>query len=414
MSAIYTAPRPTLILPPAVRQQVANNGAKLVQLQKLAVYFGLAGGERGYNSTGDLLTRTSDGFDLNELWDLLIEVVNINNESRQTLVDFLTFPVTSPIERVPQAGTAVDFEIATEYGEPKGARVKLNYFNMAYDLEWYDIGIRYTWRFLATAPAAQIRAIANQVVEADNRNIFTKVMRTVFNPTNLSATIEGQAYTVYKFYNNDTTVPPAYKSNTFLSTHTHYFESGATTVDSGDVEQLLGAITEHGYLSSQGYRLVLLVNKQEGNQIRKFRLGQTNNNAAVANYDFIPSVSQPDFLLSATQQIVGVRPTGVLDGLEVIGSYADALIIQDDYIPAGYMVAFATGGRANLTNPVGFREHENSAIRGLQLVRGPVPDYPLIDSYYQRVFGTGIRQRGAGAVMEIANGGSYTTPTAYA
>lgn len=378
-----------------------------------SILFGL-GGESGYNSTGDQLTRTTDGFDLNTLWDELIDVVNINNESRNTLVNFLTFPVTDPIERVPQAGNTVNFEVATEYGEPRGARVKMTYFNLAYDLEWYDLAIRYTYRFLATSNAGHIRAIANQVIEADNRNVFMKVMRTIFNNTNLAATIEGQPYTVYKFYNNDgVQTPPSYKTNTFASSHQHYVTSGAATIDSGDFEQQLGLITEHGYEPLRGYQIVAMVNKAEGAAIRRWRLGVTNNNSAVANYDFIPAANQPDFLLSATQQIVGQRPAGTLAGLTVIGSYADVLVIQDDYIPAGYVVMFATGGPTNLLNPVGFRQHVDPALQGLKLVKGPQADYPLIDSFYQRVFGTGIRQRGGGAVMQITASGTYTIPTLY-
>jgi len=411
---VYPGMRPFVIPAGALRApRSEEDAARIVELQRLGVVPGFAGGEYGYNSTGDLLTLTSDGFDLNELWDEFVDVVNLNNEPRDNMVSFLTFPVTEPVERVPQAGNLVNFEVATEYGEPRGVRVKLTYFSLAYDIEWYDVGVRYTYRFLATAPASQLRAIANSVNEADNRNVFTKVMRTIFNSANLTATIEGQPYTVYKFYNNDGTVPPAYKTNTFLSTHQHYVTSGAATVDSEDVERLIGLVTEHGYEPAAGYQLVLLVNKQEGTQIRKFRLGQTNNNAAVANYDFIPAVNQPDFLLSATQQVVGARPAGTLQGLTVIGSYADVLVVQDDYIPAGYMVCFATGGPRNLQNPVGFRQHAQAALQGLQLVRGPVPDYPLIDSFYQRIFGTGVRQRGGGAVMQITAAGSYTAPPAY-
>jgi hypothetical protein len=52
-------------------------------------------------------------------------------------------------------------------------------------------------------------------------------------------------------------------------------------------------------------------------------------------------------------------------------------------------------------------------LRGLRLVKGAVPDYPLIDSYYQRGFGTGVRQRGGGVVMQVTASGTYTIPAAY-
>jgi hypothetical protein len=100
--------------------------------------------------------------------------------------------------------------------------------------------------------------------------------------------------------------------------------------------------------------------------------------------------------------------------MNVIGAYGPVLIIEEDYIPAGYMLLIASGGQANLQNPVGIREHANTALRGLRLVKGPNPDYPLQESYYQRGFGTGVRQRGVAVVMQ--NPGSvvaYQIPTAY-
>jgi hypothetical protein len=82
-------------------------------------------------------------------------------------------------------------------------------------------------------------------------------------------------------------------------------------------------------------------------------------------------------------------------------------------MPAKYMVAFATGGQNGVQNPVGIRQHSNPALRGLRLVKGRSPDYPLQEAYYQRGFGTGIRHRGAGVVMQVKASGSYTLPTEY-
>jgi len=36
-----------------------------------------------------------------------------------------------------------------------------------------------------------------------------------------------------------------------------------------------------------------------------------------------------------------------------------------------------------------------------------------VDSFYRRGIGTGIRHRGAGAVMQIKASGNYTVPAAY-
>jgi hypothetical protein len=132
-------------------------------------------------------------------------------------------------------------------------------------------------------------------------------------------------------------------------------------------------------------------------------------------WDFIPSTSEPARLQDVNVITVnGGQPAGDLGGLNVIGSYGDALIVEDDYVPAGYMVAFATGGRDNLQNPIGFREHANAALRGMRLVKGRNADYPLQDAYYVRGFGTGVRHRGAGVVMQIKAAGGYAPPALYA
>lgn len=82
-------------------------------------------------------------------------------------------------------------------------------------------------------------------------------------------------------------------------------------------------------------------------------------------------------------------------------------------MPAGYVLGFVSGGEDNIGNLIGVREHENAALRGLRLLRGSQHDYPLVDSFYQRAFGTGVRHRGAGVVMQIT-AGAYTVPAEYA
>lgn len=366
---------------------------------------------KGINASGDVLTQTADGRDLNDLWNEFSATITLRNERRQTLIDFLTYPVTKIIEDVTQVGTD-EFEEASEYGVPKGIRVEMPYFSMAFDFKWYDLAKRFTWQFLAEASTSQVEANHNAALEADNRLVFGKVMRTVFNPSNLSTDIRGNNFTVYKFYNADGTVPPAYNGNTFDGTHTHYLPSGAALIDSSDIEDMYEHLRHHGYSPANGSRIVVLVNSAQGKEIRRWRANVENNNTKKALYDFIPALGSPPFILPA-QGLVGTQPSADLEGLTVIGQYGPIIVVEEDYIPAGYVFMFATGGKAALNNPVGIREHANQSMRGLQLIPGP-GSYPLVESYYRRGFGTGIRQRGAGVVMQITTNGSYTAPTLYA
>lgn len=367
----------------------------------------LGGFDRGTNTQGDVLTQTADGRDLNDIWREFGAMLRAHNERRQRIIDLLTFPVTNPIEDVPQI-TGEDFEEASEFGVPKGIRGGA-FFSMGYDFKWYDLAVRYTWMYLAEATAGQVESLANMALEADNRLIFNKVLRAIFNNVNRSATIRNQAVNVYPFYNADGTVPPSYKSAIFDGTHNHFLVSGAATVDSGDLDDMATHLKHHGYGRQQGSQMLLIINSAQTPTVRSFRIANGDS------YDFIPAVGQPPFLLPAnTGGITPSQPAGVYQGMTVVGQYGDWLVLEDDYVPAGYLVGFATGGEMQATNPVGFRQHANAGLRGLRLVKGPDADYPLIDSYYNRGFGTGVRHRGAGVVMQVKAAGAYDIPADFA
>lgn len=365
-------------------------------------------GQAGFHDTRDVLvTSTTDGVDYNDMWREFQATVALQNSERQAIIDFLTFDVTENIETVAQLSSA-KFERASEYGEPRGIRQRPTSFSIGYDFGWYDLGARYTWQFLADADAAQVTAIHSAALDADNRLMFEVVLSALYNNTNRTAVIDGLEVPVKALYNADGTVPPQYKTNVFDGTHNHYLTSGAATVVSEDLDDLIEHLRHHGYDRTNGVTQVLLVHSREGKVIRTFR------QAAGDTYDFIPAAGEPqDLILEATQTVSGGRPGATYGGLNVIGKYGDLLIIEDDLFPVGYMVIIGTGGRQNLNNPVGLRQHKNPALRGMRLVKGRDADYPLIDSFYNRGVGTGIRQRGGSAVMQVTANASYTPPTEY-
>src|SRR5688500_12603266 len=220
------------------------------------------GSPTGIHTQGDVISRLTDGTDANDMWAELQAQLEIWNASRQAIVDFLTYPVVNQIESVAQ-GTSVDFEAASEFGVPVAVRAGISLFQMGYTLDWYDIATRYTWRFLLDADQRQVEAVHNQVLEADNRLVFTKVMNAIFRNTNRVASINNQNYNVYALYNADGTVPPTYKTNACTGSHTHYRTSGAAALDSGDVEELINDLRSHGYGENENSQIVLMVNKAQ-------------------------------------------------------------------------------------------------------------------------------------------------------
>lgn len=380
-------------------------------LRSMGLIPGIAGGAKGYNETHQIPFHTVDGYDLNDLWNEFNESIGLMNRNRSELIDRLTFEVNKPIERVPQIFTE-DFEEADEFGRPKGIRPG-EWWDMGYDLRYFDIGIRYSWRFLGEADARQVRQLNNAALEADRRLMYRTVMNRLFDNTTWQATLRGgTAVNVYPFYNGDdptnsngeAVTPPTYKSFTFTANHDHYLVSGGATVDSGDLWDMYRHIYHHGYTEGDA-TIILLVSEQEADVITGF------SRANGDRYDFIPAANNGiSFILDG--QIVGGQPrndTGLNGFPGFLGKYGPISIVQEDLIPADYMVMFASGGLRAENNPIGLRQHDNASLRGLKLIPAHV-HYPLVDSYYHHPIGSGVRHRGAGVVMQVKASGSYEVP----
>lgn len=402
---------------------VAKNILKNPLLRQQYI-LGQSGGADGTHEAADVIMQTIDGVSTNDLWTAFQQSIDLANRNRQPLIDFLTFNVTQPFEGIPTATSDTTFERASERGVPRSYRPEGSFQWLGYDFAWRDLAFRYTWEFLVDATAAQVDQQNNMAIAADRNTIFQEIMWTLFNNVNRATEIETRPYTVYTFYNGaDGAVPPPYKTNTFNSSHTHYLVSGAASIDpgnagtgvKGDLDDIIEHLEHHGYTPAEGADIVIMVNKQEGDLIRNWR---SVANGGTSLYDFIPARNTPTFLLPINLRTpdggTAQLPAPTLRGMTVIGSYGVATIIQEDYIPAGYVVGFATGGPDNAGNPIGFRQHQNPQMRGLRLVRGRREDYPLQEAIYQRGFGTGIRKRGAGVIMQIKASGAYQIPTAYA
>ena len=373
--------------------------------------FLISGEDLGFNERADAVIAAADGTDLNDFWDEVQQTIRLRNQQRGRLVDLLTFRVTELAEQVTLPGPA-DFEKASEYGLAKGIRTGVNRFWRGYDFDFYDLAVRYTWMFIADADIRQLRQLNNAALEADNRLVFKKVMTCLFNPINGSGLTDDQLpVTVYRFYNGDGEVPPPYANYTHAGTHNHYLTStglsASATLTPAVVEDIKDHLDHHGYTYQLGYTKVLWVNKQEADIMKTWRV------ATGATYDFIldPSQYAGGFYVPTDQKLVGAPATKVPGQ---IGTYGPWHVVQEDYIPAGYVAGIATGGPDNISNPIGIREHKNPSYRGLKIIPGDKNGYPLIESYYQRGMGTGIRHRGAGIVVQIDAGATYAVPAAYA
>lgn len=365
----------------------------------------LGGAEQGFNERADVV-QAADGTDINAFWAEVQSTIRLRNQARSSIIDTLSVRVTGISEEV-TVPSEVDFEEASEYGQPVGIRGGARRLWRGYDFKFYDLAVRFTWMFIAEATRQQLEMQHNMALEADIKLTFRKVMQRLFNPINGNGfTDKNEPTVVYAAYNGDGEVPPTYNLNTFAGSHNHYTISGAASVRSTDLDALARQTEEHGYTLQNGYRTVLWVNKQEADIIKTFRV------ATGAAFDFVinPALYGGKVWVPDNGSYVG-GPTGLVPG--EIGTYGPFHVVEEGYIPAGYMASIVSGGQDNIGNPIGIRQHANPAYQGLKVIPGQRSDYPLLDSFYRTGIGTGIRHRGAIAVMQIKATGVYTVPAAY-
>lgn len=378
---------------------------------KLRIWGG-EGNRSGIMVEGDILTHTPDGVDINQLWREFVRANTVYNEHKAAFVGMLTYNAQSDVELVPQIGD-FSFEVATEQGIPRGQNTNISYYQLAYAYQDYDLRLGYTWKFLRDSPSEQIEAIHTKAIQADQALVFKKVMEALFDNRSRQTIINSMSYDVHPLANSDGFIPPEYKGVTFDGTHNHYLSSGNTVIDSTDFEDCVNHLTEHGYGWDTGTQIVCFANRAQINKMRTWRFGITNNNAQVANYDFIPALGQPAVLVPNAEGLLGGQAPSTWNGMRVSGAYMDVMVIEEPLMPAGYMTFISTGGANVDENIVGIREHASPSWRGLKLMPGNQQRYPLIDGYYIHGFGTGIRRRTGAVIMQITSNASYTIPPQY-
>lgn len=369
--------------------------------------FGGDGGAVGYSTAGDVLvSQTADGIDLNSLWADAAAVMTEWNKRRSALAALVSYSTVNVGDAIPQSVGGDHFEVASEFGEPTGLRAEPDALVLGYSFEDWDLGTRFSWRFLRSASAEQVRSVINRALESDNRLTTGGILRRLYDP---AEGLNEFAHKVYGLYNGtDGITPPPHAGQTFPSATSHYLVSGNTALDPGDLLDGINAVRSKGFGTTANSRLLVLCHPNEAEIISTFRRGEETN-GITSKFDFIPSASAPAYLTE--ENVVGQVAPGEFGGLEVLGSFGPSWIVPSYFLPQSYIAVVATGGPNSPSNPVAFRQHANAAYQGLRIIPGRDQRYPLQDSFFQRSFGTGVRYRGAACVVQVKASGAYTAPT---
>jgi hypothetical protein len=235
------------------------------------------------------------------------------------------------------------------------------------------------------------------------------ILYRLFNPNTLMNEWHQTCYGLWT--GADGIAPPPWMGKEFDSTHNHYIATEAAQIDSEDLEGAFHTITEHGYgLKETGGQLLVFCNYDESIFIQSFRANvESRPSGPLARFTFVPSEAAPPYL--SPDFLIGKPAPAQFNGLNVVGSYGPAYIIETQLIPSGYVAVVATGGPDAMSNPIAVRHHPNPNYQGLRLIPGPNSSYPIVESFSARSFGVGTRHRGAACVLQVTTNTSYTPPS---
>lgn len=372
----------------------------LAEVKRFASGFTGAEGEGGYHARIDTIetvggagSTTIDGQPLNEIWTELQTRLALFNQQANRMVGLLTYPTPRAQEKTSVPWTP-NFEDATEFGRPRKARFQTIF--RGFPLKHKDLGMGYTQEYIDDSRGFELIASMAQAESAYWSLQMSVALTAIFND-DPSADGFNDGVTPLGLYSGDGEVPPNYRRWTFDGNHTHYLTSAA--VDVTALQAMETHLIHHGYgddsLGGAGGKIFLHANRSDIATIRGLS-------------GFVPAVtaSVPQVVDGV---VIGVQRTGEM-GLSPEGYFGKLIIIENNEIPAGYLLAVSSGGIFNTSNVVGLRQHENASARGLRLIEGRNARYPLIDSVYDTYLGAGVRHRGAAVVTQIT-GGAYTVPT---
>jgi hypothetical protein len=322
------------------------------------------------------LITTSDNVDVNALWrDYQASLADYNGLT-DDVVGALTFNTVEEIDYVIQG--AYQFEEYADYTLPDSH--DLTIYPVRYGIKAWDLRLAYTLRRILSTTTTELDARHTAALNADKDLVIKQVLRAAFTKAGLN--LEGVQ--TYAFYNADgTRLPPPWKNKSFATSHQHYITTGAASIGPEDLEAMEDHLVEHGFEKN----LELWINRTERRQVMDLT-------------DFVPARQY-----SHDANLIN------LPGDPYIGSYGRLLIRIEDWVPEGYLFAFSRQGGSNSPqNPIALRVPRATSAQGLKLWRGTNPEYPLVDSFYYREFGSGVRQFGNGVCMQVTASGTYTSP----
>lgn len=324
-----------------------------------------------------------DGIDLNDIWyggAGIAAAVDLYRQAELPLIEALAMPWP---EQIMKYGVSErnGFQVLGPSERPN--RKLITIATVYPRVTKYGYGVGTDLDTLQRSTGREVLLDMNRPMQEDPEHVLTRFLQVMM--TDPSTNNAG-----YGFYNGQfateekITAPPRYQQQTFAASHSHYMTS--TTNSALVLKDLIAmkqTIRHHGNMGP----LIAFVNSDTVQVLE--------NLAAFTTTSIIRSP------ISDQVSVQGFNEMFVMLGITFHVS---------ELVPANYVLVVESSAGAEAGRPLIM--FEPAQMRGLRLHPGPMNDYPLIESFWDRWLGLKVFQRGAGAVMFYGvHNASYTSPT---
>jgi hypothetical protein len=344
----------------------------------------------GFVNLKDVFGQRVDDVGVGVVNDAIDATVAEHNRQMETLLSLFVTPTTEYKIRYRTPGAA-RLQPLDENGRARPIKAG-GYYDVAYPLQDAGTAWGYTYKagkkmtvgeaneYLATLLTADKRWMRDHIMAA----LFTNAAWTFADEQHGSLTIKGLA-------NSDTDTYLIQAGTDAGATDTHYLAQANAIDNSNDpFETIYSELTEHPENSGD---VVVLV--------------PTGLKASIQGLSaFYPQADpnlSPGMATTTVRGSLGAAVPGMVFG------YHESRVWISEWksLPAGYMVAVATGG----PRPLAMRQEPETSLQGFQRVADR-NDHPFYESQYLRIAGFGAQNR-VGAVVYRVGNGAYAIPTNY-
>lgn len=382
----------------------------------------------------DLLDRPAAEVPQPDLYDAIQQALQVYRELTQDITGILAVTSTVAKEAYAAALPGSNFsgagllQVRGEYGKVLATRPLQapfseveSAFEVGYPIHAFGTRAMFTPEFLLRAT---VRDVNNQTVIAlmqDYETLFRHVLAGIFDNQNypfLDDKVLGQnlgTFEVKRLLNADS-IPGVIRyddgSTVPLGAINHYKVSGTTQFTNGTFQMAHDALVQVGMDSD----IVYFISKNNEAEVRLLSDFVPFDPPATDGPGRDPRIIDPQPQgpgipgdLPPSRSIV--RSPRSIGRMRSVDANSGEVIILP-WMPTNYL--FAMDRSAD--KPVVIRESDIAALRGFNLVSadGMTPaiggDKLIVNKYWQRVFGVGVRNRANGVLVQITQNATYTAP----